>query len=217
MEFAKVIFDTITNSKSNPISVQSYKKFIRGGITFTYLTESTYINLFTVIFVFKLNTMLLDLWNKQIQEDKSSEIIKQINLEIIDPVDSLRIVRILFKILSTHRSNISPYINEIISIVAHFTEKLIEIRPKSIQEKFIGFFQSDLLAQNFFKQCYDLIDFHKNKLSNHILDEFYKRKQSKFEISSKWYLIYSNLEKHIINMLKLLWSHDNDKIKNYIR
>ena len=65
--------------------------------------------------------------------------------------------------------------NEIFWIAWYFLCKLVEIRPQSIQEKFLGFFKNDPTSQNFFRQCYEYIDVHKDKLSNNVLHDFYKK------------------------------------------
>ena len=58
---------------------------------------------------------------------------------------------------------------------------------------------------------------HKDKLANRVLDDFYKNKKFKDELSSKPYLVDKNLEKQIINLLKYFCFHDNKSMKDYIR
>ena len=60
-ELVNLIFNTITNENSNPLTVESFKKFLSASITFIYTTEKSNSNLFIIIFVFKLNSMLLKL------------------------------------------------------------------------------------------------------------------------------------------------------------
>ena len=62
--FVNVIFNTITNESSHPLTVQSYKKFISGGISFMYLTQSSNISLYMIIFLYKIYSMLLSLSSK---------------------------------------------------------------------------------------------------------------------------------------------------------
>ena len=119
--------------------------------------------------------------------------------------------------LATQSSKQSVFMNDIFGITSYFMCKLLDIRPQSIQEKFMGFFQNDPLSQNFFRQWYEYIEVHKDKLSNDVLDDFYRNKLSKDELSQKWYLIDKNLEKQVVSMLKLLCSEDNKDMQNYIR
>ena len=59
-----IIFNTITNEGSHPLTVQSYKKFISGGISFMYLTQNSYLSLYMIIFLYKIYSMLLSLCSK---------------------------------------------------------------------------------------------------------------------------------------------------------
>ena len=119
--------------------------------------------------------------------------------------------------MSTIRNGKAEYSDEIFNIVAYFTWKLFAVRPISTQEKFYRFFQDDSISQNFFKQCFDYIKVHKNKLSSGVLKDFYGIKQFTDELSHNWYLMDKNLEKQIITMIKYLCSNDNREMQNYFR
>ena len=123
----------------------------------------------------------------------------------------------IFKILSTIRTGRSEYSNEVYSITAYFTWKLLLIRPKSTQKNFLQFFQDDSISQNFFKQCFEYIKFHKDKLSSGVLKDFYSQKHFTDELSQNWYKVDKNLEKQIVSMLRLFCSNDNLDMQNYMR
>ena len=84
--------------------------------------------------------MLLNQWFKKLRDEKSTTLKKKINVDILDSLDTLRISDMIFKILSTQSNKQSIYMNEIFWIAWYFLCKLVEIRPQSIQEKFLGFF-----------------------------------------------------------------------------
>ena len=123
----------------------------------------------------------------------------------------------IFKMLSNLRSSQSEYTNEVFSITTYFLCSLLEIRPESIQEKFLGFFQNDSISQNFFRQCYEFISLHRSKLISGVLKDYYSRLDQADEISQTCYTIDKNLEKQVINLLKLLCIHDNTNMQNYMR
>ena len=212
-----VMFNSITKEHSNPLTVQSFKKFISGSITFTYTTEQTNWSLYIIIFVFKINSLLLDQWFKKLRDEHSNVINKKIRSEILDSVDTLRIWDMMFKMLCNQNNKHSLYMNEVFCIVSYFLGKLLDLRPNSIQEKFMGFFSNDPISQNFFRDCYEYIEVHKDKLAIGILKDFYKDKKFKDELSHKWYLVDKNLEKQIVSLMKRFCSHDNREMQDYIR
>ena len=212
-----LMFNTITNENSNSLTVESFKKFISASLTFIYNTEKSNSNLFIIIFVFKINSMLLKLWKSKLYDDASDELCDAINSQILDSVDTLRISHMIFRMLSTLRNSQSEYMNEIFSITTYFICSLLSIRPESVQGKFLGFFKNDSIAQNFFKQCYEFIELHKNKLTSGVLKDYYSQIYQTDEISQTCYIIDKNLEKQIIKLLKLLCTHDNTDMQNYIR
>ena len=66
-----LVFDTITNEDSKQQIVESFKRFISTSIKFTWLTEITNWSLYIIIFVFKINSMLLITWNKNLTENNN--------------------------------------------------------------------------------------------------------------------------------------------------
>ena len=123
----------------------------------------------------------------------------------------------MFKMLATQGIKHSIYINEIFGIISYFIWELLDIRPQSVQEKFMWFFQNHSLSQNFLRQCYEYIEVHKDKLSSNVLHDFYRNKHFKDELSHKWYIIDKNLEKQVVSLLKSLWWEENKEMKDYMR
>ena len=66
-----LVFDTITNEDSKQQIVESFKRFISTSIKFIWLTEITNWSLYIIIFVFKINSMLLITWNKNLTENNN--------------------------------------------------------------------------------------------------------------------------------------------------
>lgn len=58
---AELIFETLTKKHSNDLMVQSYKKFMRNSIDYVYTCEKANWTLFIIIFIFKINSMVLNL------------------------------------------------------------------------------------------------------------------------------------------------------------
>ena len=66
-----LVFDTITNEDSKQQIIESFKRFISTSIKFTWLTEITNWSLYMIIFVFKINSMILITWNKNLTENNN--------------------------------------------------------------------------------------------------------------------------------------------------
>jgi len=116
-------------------------------------------------------------------ENSDNEDLKtSIETNILDSMDTLRTSNMIFKILSTSDGNFS-YTNEIFCITAYYCTKLLRMRPKSIQTKFMGFFLNDTSSQSFFKRLHDYINSHKEKLQNGTLFSFYQLKSKSEEFS----------------------------------
>ena len=156
-------------------------------------------------------------WGKHLSEKKEVELNERINTEIIDWIDTLKISNMIFRILSTIRYGRNEYSNEVFSITSYFTSNLLTVRPNSTQDKFLRFFQDDSISHNFFKQWYEYLKYHKDKLSSGVLKDFYMQKQFTDELSQNCYTIDINLEKQIVTLLKLFCLKDNTEMQNYLR
>jgi hypothetical protein len=61
---ANLLYKHLTKENANPIIVQSYKTFLSNCINYVYLCEKESWTLYIIIFIFKLNSMLLEICNK---------------------------------------------------------------------------------------------------------------------------------------------------------
>lgn len=123
----------------------------------------------------------------------------------------------IFKILSSSKDDSFCYSNEIFSITAYFCNKLLQLRPASVQEKFLGFFKTDSTSQHFFMQCNEYLKVHMDKLNRNTLKAFYSRHNYTDELSETCYLIDKNLEKQVVTLLKNFCLQDNTEMQDYLR
>ena len=161
--------------------------------------------------------MLIKLCDKEIKKSNVQEVIDNIENNILDSIDTLRSASMIFKILSTSKDDSFWYSNEIFNITAYFCSKLLELRPESVQEKFLGFFKTDSSSEHFFKQCHEYIQVHMDKLQNGTLKDFYSRHRYTDELSDSCYLVDKNLEKQVVSLFRNFCLHDNKEMQNYLR
>jgi len=91
------------------------------------------------------------------------------------------------------------------------------MRPESVQNKFLGFFKTDATSEQFFKQCHEYINVHKDKLSKDTLIHFYAKHKYTDELSDTCYLVDKNLEKQVVSLFKNLCSMANSELQNFVR
>lgn len=127
--------------------------------------------------------MLLTLCNKKKTDSDYDEFKHKINSNILDTIDTLRTSNMIFKILSTSKDDTFTYSNEIFGITSYFCNKILVLRPESVQDKFLGFFKNDSTSQHFFKQCDEYINVHMEKLRKGSLRAFYSRQRFTDELS----------------------------------
>jgi hypothetical protein len=136
---------------------------------------------------------------------------------VLDTVDTLRTSSMIFKILSTSKDDTFCYSNEIFNITSYFCNKLLALRPASVQNKFLGFFKTDSTSEHFFKQCYEYIMVHIDKLSKGTLKHHYNRQKYTDELSDKCYMIDKNLEKQVVSLFMNFCLQGNFEMQEYIR
>mmetsp|Transcript_29160 Transcript_29160/g.33359 ORF Transcript_29160/g.33359 Transcript_29160/m.33359 type:complete len:192 (-) Transcript_29160:2189-2764(-) len=173
--------------------------------------------MYIIIFIFKVNSMLLTMCNDELSKANSLHLKDLIDENILNAIDTLRTSSMIFKILSAAKNDAFCYSNEIFSITSYFCNKILMMRPDSVQEKFFGFFVNDSTSQNLFKQFNEYINMHIAKLSKGILMDFYSQQNYTDEMSKNCYIVDKNLEKQIVVLLKSLCSNDNTKMQNYMR
>ena len=94
--FVNLIFTSIVDKSLGRSVARTYKRFIGASITYSYLSEITRWNLYIIMFIFKINSMLLVAWNKKLSSEYSEDITDKINSEILNSFDSLRISNMIF-------------------------------------------------------------------------------------------------------------------------
>jgi len=120
MELADLMFKTLTSKYSNSLSIQSYKTFISTSIDYVYSCEKKNWTLYIIIFIFKINSMVLKRCYKSITQGASIGMQKRIDDNILSSIDTLRTSSMIFKILSSSKNDSFCYSNEIFSITAYF-------------------------------------------------------------------------------------------------
>jgi hypothetical protein len=214
-QLAQLIFDTMTSQEESSLAVQSYKSFLKTSIDYVYKWEKANWTLYIIIFIFKLNSMILDLWDEEMDDNASTFLKSRINARILDSFDTVRTSSMIFKILST--SEDEAHSHNIFGMTSYFLCKLLSHRPKSWQQKFLGFFKNDSTSEHFFQQWFTYLNVHKAKLSKGSLRELYKSKNYTDELSNACYLVDKNLEKQIVRMLRMLCFNSNAEMQNYMR
>ena len=211
------MFNTLTSKTSHQILVQSYKTFISTSIDYVFSWEKANWNLYIIVFIFKINSMLLKLSDQEMKRPGITETKALIENNILDSVDTLRTSSMIFKILSSSKNDNFCYSNEIFNITAYFCNKLIELRPESLQNKFLGFFKTDSTSEHFFNQCYEYIQVHMKKLRKGTLRDYYGKHKYTDELANSWYFIDKNLEKQVVSLMKNFWAHENKEMQDYMR
>lgn len=140
---AQLIFDTLAQKNKQDSMIQSFKTFISSSIDYVHSAEKENWTVFIIIFIFKVQSMILNICNEELTKDKTGEIEKKINANILNIIDSVRTSRLIFKILSNLKDNRFTYSNQIFNITSYFCNKLLMLRPQSVQTKFFGFFKND--------------------------------------------------------------------------
>ena len=102
---AKLIFENLTSPTSNALMVQSYKTFISTSIDYVYSCEKANWTLYIIIFIFKVNSMVLKLCDQKISLRSDAVIKENINSNILDSIDTLRTSSMIFKILSSSKDD----------------------------------------------------------------------------------------------------------------
>ncbi|CAI2387002.1 unnamed protein product [Moneuplotes crassus] len=217
IDLANLMFKTLTNKNSHVLLQQSYKTFISTSIDYVFSCEKANWNLYIIVFIFKINSMLLSLCSKEMKKSAASEMKKMIESNVLDSVDTLRTSSMIFKILSSSKDDIFCYSNEIFNITAYFCNKLLGLRSESIQNKFLGFFKTDSTSEHFFNQCYEYIQVHRDKLERGTLRAYYSRQKYTDELASSCYLVDKNLEKQVVSLMANFCAHDNKEMQNYMR
>ena len=149
---AELMFNTLTSRESNPKIVESFKTFLSTSIDYVYVCEKANWTLFIIVFIFKISSMILNICNEKSVKDNYNSIKYKVDANILDSIDTLRTSSMIFKILSTCKDDTFTYSNEIFGIASYFCTKLLFMRTKSVQDKFLGFFKNDSTSQHFFKQ-----------------------------------------------------------------
>ena len=214
---AKLMFNTLTSRDSNPKIVESFKTFLSTSIDYVYVCEKANWTLYIIVFIFKINSMILNLCNSKSVEDDYNSIKHKVDSNILDSIDTLRTSSMIFKILSTCKDDTFTYSNEIFGIASYFCTKLLFMRTKSVQDKFLGFFKNDSTSQHFFKQCSEYIQVHMEKLQKGSLKFYYSQQKYTDELSRTCYLVDKNLEKQVLTLLRLFCANDNREMQNYLR
>ena len=107
--------------------------------------------------------------------------------------------------------------DKILAIVLHFTNNLLEARPRSIQDKFLLFLKTSVNSQNFFKKCHKFLKMHQSKVSTGLLDRFFDKQVKTNNLTTRAYLMDVNLEKQIVQLFRNLCANGNIEIKDFVR
>lgn len=61
LQLANLMFKTLTDKNSHQLLIQSYKTFISTSIDYVFSCEKANWTLYIIVFIFKINSMLLKL------------------------------------------------------------------------------------------------------------------------------------------------------------
>ena len=86
-----------------------------------------------------------------------------------------------------------------------------------MQKKFQGLFINNTGCQSFFNKLDKYIKIYSDKISKGHLTSFFKDQKYTDELSPKSYYVDKNLEKQIVDFLRLLCKNDNTFMQNYIK
>jgi hypothetical protein len=131
-------------------------------------------------------------------------------------MDTLRNVNYMFSVLSDDDDK-NPFREELFMIITYFLNKLLTVRTTSVQLKFKGIFLNDSGCQNFFSKINQYLKILTQKVNNGTLMKFYARQNYTDELSPKSYYVDKNLEKQIIDFIKLLCKNGNTFFQNYMK
>ena len=199
-EFAKFIYDQLTNLELDDAVGISFESFINNVISFIYKCEKASWTVYIIIFMLRIKAMILTIANKHFKQGSSQLITNR----VLNNMDTTRNISMLFSILCSSNENDHLYSTEVFGMTLYFVNKIMIMTPETMQKKFYEFFKNDTSSENFFKQCHDFISIHLDKLDKGMINEQYLGKKHTDELTQYSYLIDKNLEKQIVSAMSLL-------------
>ena len=131
-------------------------------------------------------------------------------------MDTLRNSNYIFGVLSEEDDK-NKFKDEIFMITIYFLNKLLTIRTKSMQQKLEGIFKNHSGSQIFFNNINQYLKTFTTKINKSVLRQFYSKQKYKDELSPKSYYTDKNLEKQIIDFLRLICKNGNTYMQNYMK
>jgi hypothetical protein len=131
-------------------------------------------------------------------------------------MDTLRNANYVFSVLSDSNDNTSLR-DEVFMIVLYYLNELLAVRTAGVQEKLVGLFRNNTGSQNLFFKMTQYLKIYKSKINKNILRQFFAKQKYTDELSPKSYYVDKNLEKQIVNFLRLLCKNGNTWMQNYMK
>ena len=220
-EVAVFMYDTLTKiekTSEDGYNLESIKKFISNAIDYSCDCENDTWTVYLVIFVFKLFGNILKICEQKLtkRDQLSERVIMKINSNILDIMDTLRNSNYIFGVLSEEDDK-NRFKDEVFMITLYFLNKLLTIRTKSMQQKLEGILKNHSGSQIFFNSINQYLKTFTTKINKSILRQFYSKQKYKDELSLKSYYTDKNLEKQIIDFLRLVCKNGNTYMQNYLK
>ena len=218
---SEFIYDTLTSSTNNEedvLNVYSIKTFISNSIDYICEWEKQAWTVYITIFTFKIFSNVLKLANSDLEKSEDLDKYKKsrIHQNILEIMDTLKNVKLLFNVLSENKDE-NLFKDEIFMATWYFTNKLISIWPSSMQMKFEGLFTNHSGCQSFFKRIEQYLNTFSNKIKKNLIRRHLAKIKYTDELSDKVYYVDKNLEKQIIELFMNLCSNGNTFMQNYMK
>ena len=131
-------------------------------------------------------------------------------------MDTLRNCNYIFGVLcEVDDSNI--FQDEVFMVTMYFLNKLLIVRTNSVQQKLEGIFKNHSGNQAFFNHINRYLRSYISKIRKNVLQPFFAKQKYTDELSEKSYYIDKNLEKQIIDFLRLTCKNGNRHMQNYMK
>lgn len=212
----------IVDNDFKSAATKIYESMMKGNanavtmIDFTFKCEKEKYNIYPIIYTYKVHAEVLRIAQNNIEEQKLSDSdIKDIKQKVLDLYDTEEKISAIYKLMCQSCHNSYVYSDDVFSIICYFLNNLMEVRPKSLQDKLMVLFEKRAYSQKFFKQIHTsyIID-HIKKLNSGNFIEIYSRQTG--TVTSASYLIDQNSEKQVLRFVNLLACSQDPQVREYL-